>query len=50
MINNETDKMRTYVDIGLKINPQNKSLLSLRGFTENNQTGLIATIKSFFSK
>lgn len=50
MIKNETEKMKTYIDIGLKINPENKSLLSLQGFVSTNQTGLAATIKSFFSK
>ncbi len=50
MIKNEIDKMTSYIDIGLKINPQNQSLLSLKGFADKNQSGFMSTIKSFFSK
>jgi len=49
MIKNEIDKMASYIDIGLKINPENRSLLSLKGFVDNNQSGLMSTLKSFFS-
>lgn len=49
MANNEIEKMTSYVDIGLKINPDNKTLLSLKEFVVNNQSGLLNTVKSFFS-
>ena len=50
MIKNDIEKMSSYIEIGLKINPDNESLLSLRSFADNHQTGIISTIKSFFSK
>jgi serine/threonine protein kinase len=49
MVKNETEKMKSYIEIGLKINPDNRSLLSLKGYSENTQTGLMSTIKSFFN-
>jgi serine/threonine protein kinase len=49
MVDNDLEKTATYVDIGLRIDPQNESLLSLKQFVQNNQTGLINAVKSFFS-
>ena len=49
MIKNETENMKSYIEIGLKINPQNSALLSLQGYSNNAQTGLMSTIKSFFN-
>lgn len=49
MIKNDIEKMTSYIDIGLKINPDNRSLLSLKGFVEKNQSGFMSTLKSFFS-
>jgi hypothetical protein len=49
MIKNDIDKMTSYIDIGLKINPDNRSLISLKGFVEKNQSGFMSTLKSFFS-
>jgi serine/threonine protein kinase len=48
MLNNEMEKTASYVEIGLKIDPNNKSLLSMKDFVENNSSGLLNTIKSFF--
>lgn len=50
MIKNEMEKTATYVDIGLRINPRNESLLNMKDFVENRQTGLLDTLKSLFSK
>jgi len=49
MMKNETENMKSYIEIGLKINPQNSALLSLQGYSNNAQTGLMSTIKSFFN-
>lgn len=49
MVKNELDKTSSYVDIGLRIDPNNQALLSLRQFVQNNQAGFVNTIKSFFS-
>jgi len=49
MVNNEVDKTSSYVDIGLRIDPNNQALLSLRQFVQKNQAGYLNTIKSFFS-
>ena len=49
MVNNELDKTSSYVDIGLRIDPNNQALLSLRQFVQNNQAGFLNTVKSFFS-
>ena len=35
MVNNELDKTSSYVDIGLKIDPNNQALLSLKQFVQN---------------
>jgi len=49
MVSNDLEKMTSYVDIGLKINPKNESLLSLQQFVENHESGFLNTLKSFFS-
>lgn len=46
--NNEIEKTKTYIDIGLQINPRNEALISMRGLIKNQKTGLLETIKSFF--
>jgi len=49
MANNDMDRMTSYVDIGLKINPNNASLLSLKRYMENHRPGFLNTLRSFFS-
>ena len=49
MVDNDLEKTSTYVDIGLRINPENESLLSMKQFVQNHKSGLMNTIKSFFS-
>ena len=46
---NEFEKMTTYVDIGLRINPNNEALLALKNFAANQDNSLLATIKSLFN-
>jgi serine/threonine-protein kinase PpkA len=48
LANNEIDKTRTYIDIGLQIDPKNQALLTLKDLLSNQQTGLWQTLKSFF--
>ncbi len=48
MLNNELEKTSSYVELGLKIDPSNESLLSMKSFVENNTSGLLNTIRSFF--
>jgi len=48
LAHNEIDKTKTYIDIGLQIDPKNKSLLSLQSLLGNQKTGVWQTIKSFF--
>jgi serine/threonine-protein kinase PpkA len=45
---NEVEKTRTYIEIGLQINPRNEGLLSLQSLLANQKTGFMQTIKSFF--
>jgi serine/threonine protein kinase len=49
MASNDMEKLTSYVDIGLKINPNNASLLSLKRFSENHKPGFLNTLKSLFS-
>ena len=49
MVNNDIEKTASYVDIGLRINPRNESLLNMKQFVQNNNSGFMNTIKSFFS-
>ena len=46
--NNEIEKTKTYIDIGLQINPKNEALISMQSVIDNQKTGIWATIKSFF--
>lgn len=46
---NEVEKSTAYVAIGLRINPDNEALLSLRSLVGNRDSSLLNTIKSLFS-
>lgn len=46
--NNEVEKTKTYIDIGLQINPRNEALISMQEMVKNYKIGILATIKSFF--
>lgn len=46
--NNEVEKTKTYIEIGLQINPRNTALISMQDLVKNQKTGLLQTIKSFF--
>lgn len=46
--NNEVEKTKTYIQIGLQINPRNQALISMQELVNNQKTGLLQTIKSFF--
>ncbi len=48
LANNEMEKTKTYVEIGLQIDPGNEALLSLKSLSGNQKTGFWQTIKSFF--
>lgn len=48
LANNETEKTKTYIEIGLQIDPRNEALISLQALLNNQQTGFWQTIKSFF--
>ncbi len=48
LANNEVDKTKTYIELGLQIDPQNQALQSLQSLIKNNNKGLWATLKSFF--
>lgn len=49
MINNEYDKTKTYVDLGLRINPKNEALLAMRSFVNNQDDSLLTTLKNLLS-
>jgi serine/threonine-protein kinase PpkA len=46
LASNEIEKTRTYIDIGLQIDPKNQALLSLKSLLENKKAGFWQTIKS----
>lgn len=46
---NENEKSAAYVDIGLRINPDNKGLLALQDLVKDNDQSLVTTLKSLFS-
>ena len=46
--NNEIEKTKTYIEIGLQINPRNQALISMQDLVNNQKTGLLETIKSLF--
>ena len=48
LANNEVDKTKTYIELGLQIDPKNEALLSLQSLMKNNNKGLWATLKSLF--
>ena len=45
---NELEKTRTYVEIGLQIDPRNEALLSLDSLIANQKPGIWQTLKSLF--
>lgn len=47
---NETEKTNAYIDIGLRVDPNNKTLQELKQLVTNQHTSLVATIKSLFSR
>jgi serine/threonine protein kinase len=50
MLSNDLEKTATYVDLGLRIDPRNESLIILKQYVQNNnKTGFLNTIKSLFS-
>jgi serine/threonine protein kinase len=49
LANNEFDKTHAYIEIGLRINPENTTLLSLRKLvTSTQERSFLETMKSFF--
>ncbi len=48
LANNEIEKTRTYIEIGLQIDPGNKALLSLKSLVSGQKMGFWQTFKSFF--
>ena len=48
LANNEIKKTRTYIDIGLQIDPQNQALLSLQSLVKTNKESIWSKIKSLF--
>ena len=50
MIKNEVEKTKAYVNLGLRINPKNESLLAMKTFVKNQDNSLFTTFKKLFSK
>lgn len=50
MLKNQYKKSSAYIDIGLRINPKNEALLSLKNLVKSQNTSLWDTFKSLFSK
>lgn len=50
MIKNELDKTKAYVDLGLRINPNNEALLAMKNFVSKQDSSLYTTFKKLFSK
>lgn len=50
MLKNEYEKSSAYINIGLRINPKNEALLSLKNFVKSHDDSLWSTFKSLFSK
>jgi serine/threonine-protein kinase PpkA len=48
LTNNDIEKTKTYINIGLQIDPQNQALLSLQSLLGNQKKGFWQTVKSFF--
>lgn len=49
MAKNEWQKTAAYVDIGLRIDPRNRTLMALQDLVRKQNPSLLATIKSLFS-
>lgn len=49
MARDELDKTAAYVDIGLRINPDNEALLALRNFSHGQSNSFLGKLKSLFS-
>lgn len=50
MIKNQIEKTKAYVNLGLRINPKNESLLAMKKFVKTQNTSLFTTFKKLFSK
>lgn len=46
---NDFEKMKTYIEYGLRINPENESLLALKDLAGSRDASLMGTIKALFS-
>ncbi len=46
---NQHEKMLTYIEYGLRINPDNQSLLALKQLANSQDTSFMGTIKSLFN-
>jgi serine/threonine protein kinase len=46
---NQQEKMMTYIEYGLKINPRNESLIALKNLARSQDTSFLGTIKSLFN-
>jgi serine/threonine-protein kinase PpkA len=49
MINNEVEKTQAYVDLGLRIDPNNEALLAMKTFVRTQDSSLVGAIKRLFS-
>ncbi|MBF8269065.1 MAG: Protein kinase protein [Gammaproteobacteria bacterium] len=49
MIKNEVDKTQAYVDLGLRIDPDNEALLAMKSFVSTQDTSLVSTIRRIFT-
>ena|SRR3990172_3775810 len=49
MIKNEVDKTQAYVDLGLRIDPNNEALLAMKSFVKTQDNSLVSTIKRLLS-
>ena len=50
MARNQHEEMMKYIDYGLRINPQNESLLTLKSLSLNKEGSFLSAIKNLFSK
>jgi serine/threonine protein kinase len=48
LLNNENNKAEAYIDIGLRINPQNETLLDIKSLVKSRNRSLLTTIKNLF--
>ncbi|MEM7026891.1 MAG: serine/threonine-protein kinase [Pseudomonadota bacterium] len=49
LANNELEKTKTYIELGLKIDPQNQALLSLKELVNSQNKGILSSLKSLFN-